>query len=223
MQIQSLFMLRCTQLFWLTRTSYAFSPHYLSTMASSAAKVTFGSTLDSPSKYDSTMIIGKSYSMKEVVPNLIEQMGLKNLDRTIFDAMIDDIDSKTGGDSTTMIKLDDSIAHTVSLGVLPLKRSRHDHPMAVHSLTKLVGSAKGNTRVVILTDDFPIGPIASGNFRLFLLRVACCVLLLLLLFLARLYVVLFHLRFVVFLFLCYSIYKYSHCKIFSTIFNEIQG
>ena len=136
-------------------------------MASSATKVTFGSTLDSPSKYDSTMIIGKSYSMKEVVPNLMEQMGLTNLDRTIFDAMIDDIDSKKGGDSTTMIKLDDSIAHTVSLGVLPLKRSRHDHPMAVHSLTKLVGSAKGNTRVVILTDDFPIGPIASGNFRLF--------------------------------------------------------
>ena len=172
MQIQTLLMLRCTQLLWLTRTSSAFSPHYLSTMASSATKVTFGSTLDSPSKYDSTMIIGKSYSMKEVVPNLMEQMGLTNLDRTIFDAMIDDIDSKKGGDSTTMIKLDDSIAHTVSLGVLPLKRSRHDHPMAVHSLTKLVGSAKGNTRVVILTDDFPIGPIASGNFRLFLLLIA---------------------------------------------------
>jgi hypothetical protein len=172
MQIQTLLMLRCTQLLWLTRTSSsAFSPHYLSTMASSATKVTFGSTLDSPSKYDSTMIIGKSYSMKEVVPNLMEQMGLTNLDRTIFDAMIDDIDSKKGGDSTTMIKLDDSIAHTVSLGVLPLKRSRHDHPMAVHSLTKLVGSAKGNTRVVILTDDFPIGPIASGNFRLFLLLI----------------------------------------------------
>jgi len=96
------------------------------------------------------------------VPNLFEPMGLKNLDRPIFDAMIDDIDSQKGGDSSTMIMIDDSTAHKVSLGILPTTISRHDHPMAIHSLTKLVGSAKDNTRVVILTDDFPIGPIASG-------------------------------------------------------------
>ena len=114
------------------------------------------------------MIIGKPDSMKGILPNLLEPMGLKNLDSPIFDTMIDAVDSKKGGESTTMIMLDDdSIVHQVSFGGLPSKVSRNNHPMSVHSLTDLVGSAKGNSRVVILTDDFPIGPLASSVAKAF--------------------------------------------------------
>jgi len=130
-------MLRCSQLLWLARTASAFSPHHYSTSAVSCAKLSFGSSFDTTSNYDSTMIIGKSFSMEDLVPSLFEPMGLENLDRPIFDAMLDDIDPKKGGDSSTMIKIDDSIVHKVSLGVLPTKISRHDHPMAIHSLIKL--------------------------------------------------------------------------------------
>jgi len=139
------------------------------TLSASSVTLSFGASLDSPQKYNSTVIIGKPDSMKDILPNLLEPMGLKNLDTPIFDAMIDAIDdSKKGGESTTMITLDDNpFAHKVIFGALPSTVSRNNHPMSVHSLTKLVGSAKGNSRVVILTDDFPVGPLASSVAKAF--------------------------------------------------------
>lgn len=114
------------------------------------------------------MIIGKPNSMKEILPNLLEPMGLKNLDSPIFNAMLDGIDGDKGGESTTMVKLDtEDLVHTVSFGTLPSKVTRHNHPMSVHSLTKLVRSAKGDSRVVILTDDSSIGPLASSVAKAF--------------------------------------------------------
>eukprot|EP00531_Pseudo-nitzschia_arenysensis_P003845 CAMPEP_0116151396 /NCGR_PEP_ID=MMETSP0329-20121206/20073_1 /TAXON_ID=697910 /ORGANISM="Pseudo-nitzschia arenysensis, Strain B593" /LENGTH=507 /DNA_ID=CAMNT_0003648003 /DNA_START=266 /DNA_END=1792 /DNA_ORIENTATION=- len=137
-------------------------------LRASSATLGFGSSLDSPEKYNSTVIIGKAGSMKDILPKLLEPIGLKNLESPIYDAMIEDIDSKKGGESTTMIKLDDdSSTHKIILGALPPSVSRNNHPMSVHSITKLVGSAKGNSRVVVLTDDSPIGPLASSIAKAF--------------------------------------------------------
>ena len=128
----------------------------------------FGPSLDSPEKYNSTVIIGKPDSLRDILPTLLEPIGLKTLDSSICNAMIDDISSRRGGESTTMIKLeDDSTTHKIILGALPPKVSRNNHPMSVHSITKLAGSAKGNSRVLILTDDFPIGPLASSIAKAF--------------------------------------------------------
>jgi hypothetical protein len=175
--MQHSFMMRCTQLLWLTRTASAFSSNYApvsnkrgfcTDLSASSATLGFGASLDSPKKYDSTVIIGKSGSLKDILPSLLEPIGLKNLDSPIFNAMIDAIDSKKGGESTTMIKLeDDSATHKIILGALPSTVSRNNHPMSMHSLTKLVGSAKGNSRVLIFTDDFPIGPLASSIAKAF--------------------------------------------------------
>mmetsp|Transcript_27214 Transcript_27214/g.63743 ORF Transcript_27214/g.63743 Transcript_27214/m.63743 type:complete len:516 (+) Transcript_27214:80-1627(+) len=140
----------------------------MSAMSTGAVSLTFGSYLERVDTYNSTMIIGKPNSMKEILPNLLEPIGLKNLDLPIVDAMLDEIDSDKGGESTTMIKLEhENSAHKVILGTLPSMVSRNNHPMSVHSLTKLAGSAKGNSRVVILTDDFSVGPIASSVAKAF--------------------------------------------------------
>jgi len=67
-----------------------------------------------------------------------------------------------------MIRLeDDSSVHQIVFGALPSSVSRNNHPMSVHSLTKLAGSAKGNSRILILTDDYPIGALASSVAKAF--------------------------------------------------------
>jgi leucyl aminopeptidase len=137
-------------------------------MSASSVTLGFGPSLDTPGKYNSTVIIGKPDSIKDILPKLLEPIGLKSLDSQIFDAMIDEINTKKGGESATMIKLeDDSATHKIILGALPSQVSRNNHPMSVHSLTKLAGSAKGNSRVLILTDDFPVGPLASSIAKAF--------------------------------------------------------
>ena len=161
----------------LTRTASAFSPtnippsnkrEFCTNLWASSLTLGFGPSVDGPENYNSTVIIGKPDSMKEILPTLLEPIGLQNLDSPIYNAMIDDINSKKGGESTTMIKLeDDSAAHKVILGSLPATVSRNNHPMSVHSITKLVGSAKGNSRILILSDDFPIGPLASSVAKAF--------------------------------------------------------
>lgn len=174
--MQRYFFLRFTQLIMLTRTAVAFSNMntqlsnargVCTKLCASSVTVGFGSSLDSPENYNSTVIIGKAGSMKDILPKLLEPIGLKNLESPIYDSMIEDIDSKTGGESTTMIKLGDSSTHKIILGSIPPTVSRNNHPMSVHSITKLVGSAKGNSRVVVLTDDFPIGPLASSIAKAF--------------------------------------------------------
>ena len=137
-------------------------------LSANSVSLSFGSYLGNAENYGSTMIIGKPNSIKELLPNLLEPMGLKNLDPPIFNAMLDGIDSDKGGESTTMIKLDgDDGVHKVIIGTLPSKVSRNNHPMSVHSLTKLAASAKGNSRVVILSDDSSIGPLASSVAKAF--------------------------------------------------------
>jgi len=137
-------------------------------MSANSVNLGFGSSIESAGKYDSTLIIGKPASMKDVLPTLLEPIGLKNLDSSIFNAMIKEIDAKKGGQSTTMIKLDDDLGtHKIIFGALPSNVSRNNHPMSVHSITRLAGSAKGNSRILVLTDDFPIGPLASSIAKAF--------------------------------------------------------
>ena len=170
-------LLRCAQLIWLTsRSASSFlNPTPLSNkrgfstaMSANSVNLGFGTSLESAGKYDSTLVIGKPASMQDVLPTLLESIGLKNLDSSIFNAMITEIDSKKGGQSTTMIKLDDDTStHKIIFGALPSNVSRNNHPMSVHSITKLAGSASGNSRILVLTDDFPIGPLAGSIAKAF--------------------------------------------------------
>ena len=132
--------------------------------------LTFASTFESIEDYNSTLIIGKKASLEALMPDLLEPLGLSNLETPIMDEMIKSINEKKGGSSSTLLVTnngDDSSVHKVALGGLPSKLSRNNHPMAVHSLTKLASAAKGNTRIVVLTDDFSIGPLASAIAKAF--------------------------------------------------------
>ena len=190
------FMLRCTQavqlLLW-TRSS-AFPSHsflvhavrHFSTKptgsnlyASHAPTLTFGTSLvpsfgEVSTEYNATMVIGRKESLETVLPRLLEQLDLQVAD-PITAAMMDSIAEKTGGTSSTILAHGgggggDKI-HRLSLCGLPTKISRHNHPMAVHTITKYVGSvpARGNTRVIIVTRDesTKIGPLASAVAKAF--------------------------------------------------------
>jgi probable aminopeptidase NPEPL1 len=116
------------------------------------------------------MVIGKKESIEQLLPNLLEPLGLEMIEKPVLDALMTSLDAKTGGSSTTLVARGD-VAHKISLGGLPTKLSRNNHPMAVHTITKLAGTAaankKGNTRMVVLTDDFSIGPLASAIAKAF--------------------------------------------------------
>lgn len=149
----------------------AFSGHpvgFSTALSASSVNLSFGSAIKSADEYASTLIIGKPDSIKELGLDLLDPLGLNNLEAPIFNAMLDGIDEKKGGSSTTMVKLDkDDAVHKVSIGGLPSKVSRHNHPMSVHALTKLAGTTKGDSRIVILTDDFSVGPLASSVAKAF--------------------------------------------------------
>ena len=89
--------------------------------------------------------------------------------------MVQALDEKTGGgSSSTLLALtaddnDKENVHRLVVAGLPSKVSRHNHPMAVHTLTRMVGTAaKGeHSRLVVLTDDFPIGPLALAIAKAF--------------------------------------------------------
>ena len=72
--------------------------------------------------------------------------------------------------STTMVKVrgDSFATQQFIIGILPItkgKPRRNEHPMMVHTITQLVNNnAKGNTRIIVLTDGFPVGPLASGRY-----------------------------------------------------------
>lgn len=116
--------------------------------------------------------------MEEWLPQLLDPLGLKDLTpAAVTKAMIQSLDVKTGGgSSSTLLAVegddddgDDDVVHRLVVAGLPSKLSRHNHPMAVHTLTKLVGgAAKGDrSRLVVLTDDFAIGPLALAIAKAF--------------------------------------------------------
>jgi probable aminopeptidase NPEPL1 len=182
-------VLRCTQLLCLTRTASSFSgsifPHppiraFSSTTcrpaaAAAAATTTdtlnFGSSFEPVADYNSTLVIGKKSSLTELLPNLVESLGLATLETPILEALTTSINDKTGGSSSTLVVTcggDQNKVHKVSIGGLPSKLSRHNHPMAVHSLTNLARACcKGHTRIVVLTDDHPIAPLALALAKAF--------------------------------------------------------
>ena len=181
-------MFRCTQLLLLTRTASAFSPNYYAlnlqqrgfsnptSSSLSAATLTFGGSFDTTaaSSFNSTLIIGKKESMADAIPNLLGPLGLKEaLPKPILDNMVESINNKTGGSAATLVALPDDSVHKVSLGGLPTKISRHNHPMSVHKLTKVAKSGgKGDTRIVVVVPDEDddsgrVGSLASAIAKAF--------------------------------------------------------
>jgi hypothetical protein len=177
-------VLRCTQLLCLTRTASSFSSSIFShppirafssttcRFAAAAAATTtdtlnFGSSFEPVADYNSTLVIGKKSSLTELLPNLVESLGLATLETPILEALTTSINEKTGGSSSTLVVTCDQKVHKVSVGGLPSKLSRHNHPMAVHSLTTLARTCKGHTRIVVLTDDHPIAPLALALAKAF--------------------------------------------------------
>ena len=172
----------CTQVWLLTRSASSFAPQssvvaapkrgFSSTTPLFAASLSFGSTWEDAATYNSTTVIGKKESVEQLLPDLMEPLGFENIiEEPILDAMIGSLDAKTGGSSTTMVSLqgeEGNVVHKVSVAGLPTQVSRHNHPMSVHKLTKLAkAGTKGNTRIVVLTDDSAVGPLASAIAKAF--------------------------------------------------------
>ena len=111
--------------------------------------------------FDSTMIIGKKASVEALASKILESLSLE-VPVAILESMIASLDDKTGGGPSTTLTLSagDKV-HKIQVAGLPSKVSRHNHPMAVHSLTSLASKAVSGdlSRLIILTDDFPVAPL----------------------------------------------------------------
>jgi probable aminopeptidase NPEPL1 len=172
---QSLVM-RCTSLLLLTRSSAfhqhsfvrAARSHSSTQLYASSATLTFGTSLDKleGADYNATMVIGRKESIQQAMPSMMETLGL-NIAQPVQASMMDAVKEKTGGSSSSIVPKGDT-AHTFAICGLPTKVSRNNHPMAVHTLTKYIGTvpSKGNTRVVIVTDS-NIAPLASAAAKAF--------------------------------------------------------
>lgn len=170
----------CSQLLWLTTRCQvlAFSPHansgpkvarsFSSTTRCQATNLIFESSWEEGKalqECNATMIVGKKAALQNLVPQLLHPLGLSDCTPSvIIKTLIDAVKEKTGGSSSTMVVTGDEHVHRLMVAGLPSKLSRHNHPMAVHTLTRLVGpAAKGDhSRLVVLTDDFSIGPLAMA-------------------------------------------------------------
>lgn len=169
---------RCTQLLYVARTASSFSTSLnrqlslvrsASSLSAASSPLNFGSSFEPISGYNSTVFIGRKSSLEKILPDLIEPLGI-NLEKPILNALTKGLSTKTGGTATTLVTSGTEDAHKVSVGGLPSELSRNNHPMSVHSLTKLASACKGNARIVVLTDDNPIGPLAlaiAKSFPLF--------------------------------------------------------
>jgi probable aminopeptidase NPEPL1 len=125
--------------------------------------------------FDSTMIIGKKASVEALTPKILESLGLVIPD-AILQSMMAALDDKAGGGpSTTLLMSSGGDVHKFQIASLPSQVSRHNHPMAVHSLTSLASKAVNgdHSRLIILTDDFAVAPLGlavAKAFSLFSLK-----------------------------------------------------
>ena len=136
----------------------------------------------SSNQYDTTLLIGtvgaedsslfySGYS--ELYPRVIDHLGLE-IDLGIFMKMTINCGTEAAATSkaatsTTLVRVrgDSFAAQQFIMGVLPITHCRNEHPMMVHAITQLVKeNVKGNTRIIVLTDGFPVGPLASGRYSI---------------------------------------------------------
>ena len=120
--------------------------------------------------YNATMIIGKKAALQEGLPRVLQGLGLSECTPPlIMTTLIDAVKENTGGSSSTLVVTGQEQVHRLMVAGLPSKLSRNNHPMAVHTMTRMVGAAaKGDhSRLVVLTDDFSIGPMAIAIAKAF--------------------------------------------------------
>ena len=120
--------------------------------------------------YNATMIIGKKAALQEGLPRVLQGLGLSECTPPlIMTTLIDAVKENTGGSSSTLVVTGQEQVHRLMVAGLPSKLSRNNHPMAVHTMTRMVGAAaKGDhSRLVVLTDDFSIGPMAVAIAKAF--------------------------------------------------------
>ena len=135
-------------------------------------KFIFESSWPSGSDYDTTMVVGKKATMERLLPQVFESLSdlatSALVPPTVVTALVQSLDGKTGGGPITTFL---ATGHKVLVAGLPSQLSRHNHPMAVHSLTKVVAALKGETttraRLVVLTDDFAPAPLALAIAKAF--------------------------------------------------------
>ena len=119
--------------------------------------------------FDSTMIIGKKASVEALASKILESLRLE-VHSTILKSMIASLDDKTGGGpSVTLLLSAGDKVHKLQVAGLPSTVSRHNHPMAVHSLTSLASKAVSGdlSRLIILTDDFAVAPLGLAVAKAF--------------------------------------------------------
>lgn len=124
--------------------------------------LTYGPADLSNDDYCVTMIIGKKDSI--LVPPHLAHI----IDPAIFKGMVDSLKNSFGSTTTFL-----SPSHRLCVCTLPDKVSRNNHPMSVHTITKLVESASGNEqgsmRVLFtgLSASTLVAPLASAVAKAF--------------------------------------------------------
>jgi probable aminopeptidase NPEPL1 len=121
--------------------------------------------------YSFTFIIGKKVDIL-VPPELVGVI----VDSAIFKSMVDSIDGSSG--STTTFT---SPSHRLCVCVLPDTVSRNNHPMSIHTITKLIQSAspsQGNIRVMFTgldasTRTAPLASAVAKAFPIYSAKTSC--------------------------------------------------
>jgi probable aminopeptidase NPEPL1 len=106
----------------------------------SATQLTFGTFDDeslSPAQTQATVIIGK----KEPIQNVLSSGTITGLqDEACLNALVASVDGGTGS-ATTLLSVAPQHYHRVTIGLLPDKVSRNNHPLSVHKITEMVAAA----------------------------------------------------------------------------------
>jgi probable aminopeptidase NPEPL1 len=148
-------------------------------MSSNNPKLLFQSSWQGElQEYDSTLIVGKKASVEKALPLVLDPLGFNSngntaVPRAILNSLLGSLDDKTGGSpASTLIAVADEKVHRLTVAGLASQPSRHNHPMAVHTLTRLVAGhafPKGSTssRLIVLCEDFPVGPLGLAIGKAF--------------------------------------------------------
>ncbi len=111
----------------------------VSTMLS-AIHLTFGAFDDeslSPAKTQATVLIGKKEPIQKVLSSGI-LTGFQH--KACLNALVESIEGGSGS-ATTLLPVAPQHYHRVTVGLLPDKVSRNNHPLSVHKITEMVAAA----------------------------------------------------------------------------------
>ena len=93
----------------------------------------------SPAQTQSTVLIGKKEHVQQIISSKTILTGYQDDASECLAALIESIEGGTGI-ASTLLPVDAKQYHRFTVGLLPDKVSRNNHPLSVHKITEMVAS-----------------------------------------------------------------------------------